>query len=261
MCSQIPRPCLRMGPIAHGVTGTGGIIMIVKQQSKRLSRMGNIAALVACLLPALLGMMGFAIDGGMLFSERRHAQSVADAAALAASCILFDNYQSIRASNNGRYNFNHATQSTARDAARSVAAANGYRNERTGAASTSDVHVRFPGNFIYEASIYNNTTTDSTNYDGEIADGCVEVTVTFYHPRYFTSIWGSDVIRITCRAVAKGAFIAPQNGVIVTNYTAGQSLRDTGGGQIDVHGGSFIVDSNANSAAFDQGGGVINVVG
>src|SRR5262249_41880520 len=150
---------------------------------------------------------------------------------------------------------------TARTEARAVAAANGYNNERTGAAGTSDVHVRFPGNFIYTASIYNDTSTNSSNFDGGIADGCVEVTVTYYHPRYFTSIWGSDVIHIPCRAVAKGAFVAPQNGVIVTNYTANQSLFDTGGGQIDVHGGSFIVDSNANAAAFDQGGGLINVYG
>jgi Flp pilus assembly protein TadG len=46
---------------------------------------GQIMVLFALLLPALIGFVGLAVDGGRLLAERRHLQAVADAAAWAAA--------------------------------------------------------------------------------------------------------------------------------------------------------------------------------
>jgi hypothetical protein len=48
-------------------------------------RSGNILIVFAVLLPVLLGMVGLAIDGGLLMAAQRQAQDAADAAAMAAA--------------------------------------------------------------------------------------------------------------------------------------------------------------------------------
>lgn len=49
------------------------------------SRRGMVAVLVAVLLPVIVGTMALALDAGVLYLQRRQAQSTADAAALAAA--------------------------------------------------------------------------------------------------------------------------------------------------------------------------------
>src|SRR5439155_3267646 len=46
---------------------------------------GQVLVLFALLLPALIGIVGLAVDGGRLLAARRHLQAVADAAAWAAA--------------------------------------------------------------------------------------------------------------------------------------------------------------------------------
>lgn len=249
--------------------------MILRRSEVRTKRQGNVAAMVACMLTVLLGMVGFAIDGGMLLSQRRAVQSGADAAAMAAASILYQNFPS--SFSGGSYS-SSGFRSAAKSEARRVAYANGFLHDASSYdgsnadAGKSKVRVRFPGGtdddvggglgFENSSSIYNTgTNTKASGYEGNITDGCVEVTIHYFQSRYFSTIWGSDVIPIVCHAVAKGAFVAPEDGVIVLNYTAGQALRDTGGGSMIVIGGSFIVDSNATAALFDQGGGSITVMG
>ena len=48
-------------------------------------RPGKILVMFALLLPALLGMTGLVIDGGLLMAAHRQAQNAADAAAMAAA--------------------------------------------------------------------------------------------------------------------------------------------------------------------------------
>lgn len=245
--------------------------MIAKQCTS--NRAGNVAALVALLLPFLLGMVGFAIDGGMMMAERRHAQSVADAAAMAAACVFYQHYPDM--TSGGSYS-NNSYRSAAKTAAKNCAKANGYKNDgdfNTMPPGTSRVRVRFPNGddddgdggptgFTKPDSIYNTgLSTPSPTYAGNISDGCVEVTVYYFHARYFSRVWGADTIMITCRAVAKGAFVSPKNGVIVLNYTDGQTLTDKGGGLINIYGGSFIINSNASNAAVVTGGSNINIYG
>ncbi len=53
-------------------------------------RRAMVAVLVAVLLPVVVGTMALALDGGLLYLQRRQAQSVADAAALAGAYQLYN---------------------------------------------------------------------------------------------------------------------------------------------------------------------------
>jgi Flp pilus assembly protein TadG len=53
-------------------------------------RRGTVAVLVALLLPLVVGTLALTLDGGLLYVQRRQAQSVADAAALAGAYQLYN---------------------------------------------------------------------------------------------------------------------------------------------------------------------------
>src|SRR5579883_2578886 len=53
-------------------------------------RRGTVAALVAVLLPLIVGVLALALDGGILYLQRQTAQSVADAAALAGAYQIYN---------------------------------------------------------------------------------------------------------------------------------------------------------------------------
>ena len=55
--------------------------MIKKRQHER----GQALVIIVAAMIGLIGMVGLAVDGGMAFSDRRHAQNAADTAALAGS--------------------------------------------------------------------------------------------------------------------------------------------------------------------------------
>jgi hypothetical protein len=58
-------------------------------QKRSLSqRRGTVAAVVALLMPVMIGVTAVGLDGGLLFIQRRQAQSIADAAALAGAYAL-----------------------------------------------------------------------------------------------------------------------------------------------------------------------------
>src|SRR3990172_9397276 len=52
------------------------------------SERGQAAVLLALAFVTLLGFAALAIDGGMIYADRRHAQSIADAASLAGGAAL-----------------------------------------------------------------------------------------------------------------------------------------------------------------------------
>ncbi len=52
-------------------------------------RRGTVAVLVALLLPVIIGVAALSLDGGMLFLQRRQAQSIADAAALGGAYAMY----------------------------------------------------------------------------------------------------------------------------------------------------------------------------
>jgi len=88
-----------------------GVIAMLQPNSKLIlsAPRGTVAALTALLMPAVVGVMALTLDGGLLYLQRRQAQSTADAAALAGAYALYTGS-----------NF-----STAQNAAISIAAQNG----------------------------------------------------------------------------------------------------------------------------------------
>src|SRR5438067_824748 len=94
-------------------------------------RRGTVAVFVAACLTVLVGILAITLDGGLLLNESRHAQVVADAAALAAATDLMAN---------APLNGGTDPSGTAKASALTTAAANGYSNDGT----TSVVTVNIP---------------------------------------------------------------------------------------------------------------------
>jgi hypothetical protein len=187
-----------------------------------------VVVVVALALTGLLGVLAIAFDGGNLQSERRHAQATADAAAMAAASVFYQQYP--------KYN-GVDVMGTAKQAALDTASANGYTNDGT----TSVVTVNIP--------------PASGPYQGLAS--YVEVLVTYNQQRSFGAIFGSDPIPVRARAVARGAWVAPNVGVIVLNYSGKGTLNDQGNGAATETGAPIIVNSNDPSAALDTGGGTM----
>jgi Flp pilus assembly protein TadG len=187
----------------------------------RAARRGALIPLVAFGLMVLLGVLAFALDGGMLLSERRRAQAVADAAALAAAISLYQNYGTDQGLDpNG----------TAQQSALAYAAANGYSNDGT----QSTVTVNIP--------------PQAGDHAGKAC--YAEVIVQFNQPRYFSAVFGSGTIPVGARSVASGLSAAPNNvGLLLLDPWASPSLSGSGSADLDVKSGNVIIDSSSSRAA------------
>jgi hypothetical protein len=205
----------------------------MKSSPHRSGRRGAVAVQVAICLTMLMMVLAVTMDGGLLYTEKRHAQTTADAAALAGAADLFKHYRT----NNGA-----DPNGTARAAALAIAASNGYANDGT----ISVVDVRLFGE-IYSGG---------PNVGKPIPRGYVEVTVTYNHPRYFSLIFGSDSIPIKARAVAKGTWEVPKFGLLVLS-PGGTALSNSGNGTITVTSGSVMVNSSDPSAIINRQNAVI----
>jgi hypothetical protein len=191
-------------------------------------RRGAVVVVVALSLTALVGVLAIAFDGGDLMTEKKHAQATADAAAMAAASVMYENYPTYAGKD---------TPGTAQQAALEVAKANGYSNDGT----RSVVTVNIP--------------PQSGPYKG--TDGYAEVLVTYHQPRSFSQIFGSGAIPVRARAVSRGARVAPNAGVIVLDYSGKGTLNDQGNGAATETGAPIIVNSNNSSAALDTGNGTL----
>ena len=194
-------------------------------------RHGMVAVQVTLALTALLSVAALSLDVGVLLAERRHAQAVADAAALSGAIDLYTNYQT--------YSGND-TKGTAKTSALTTAKDNGYSNDGT----TSTVTVNIPptsGNFANKA-------------------GYVEVIVQYNQTRGFSRILGSGTIPVKARAVATGRWVVPKGGILALDPVASGAVTASGGGNINTNGGTVIIDSNnngTNGALTVSGGGTI----
>jgi Flp pilus assembly protein TadG len=214
------------------VTMPGGKKTMVVQKSTGLQsrRRGAIVLFVAVCLTVLLGVVAIALDGGVLLTERRHAQAAADAAALAAACDLYKNY----GTNGGLDN----STGTAKASALSTAAANGYANDGT----VSVVTVNIP--------------PSSGDYSGKA--GYAEVIVKFNQTRSFSSIFGSGSIPVQARAVARGSADARSNAAILILDPSSSSALAVSGTPSVTSNSKIIVNSNSLQAANASGGSSIS---
>jgi hypothetical protein len=198
--------------------------------------------LVALLMVALCVCISIVLEEGMMLSESRHAQSTADAAAMAGACILYQNYKTTQGIDPAS-----VTQ------AQLIASFNGYANDAIPASPNPD-------------------TTTVNAYNPPISGpflgkaGYVEVTVQYNQGRYFSwvlSMWPinatlSNTMPITARAVAEGMWTPFHAGVLLLNYQ-GSDLQSTGNGTLQINGGDFIIDSNSAAALFNQGNATVVV--
>jgi hypothetical protein len=182
----------------------------------------------ACLL-VLLGILAFTLDGGLLLSERRHAQSVADAAALAAACSLYQNFATDKGLD---------PNATAAKNALAYAAADGYSND----GKQSTVTVNIP--------------PTSGDYVGKV--GYAEVIVQFNQPRYFSAVFGAGTIPVGARSVASSYSILPKTpGILLLNPKQSGALTLSGDGSVNVKSGAVVVDSGDSQAVQLNGNGGI----
>ena len=204
----------------------------------RKRRRGMIAVLVLLSLAVLVGVAAIALDGGMALAERRRAQDVADAAALAAAADLFAHYQT---------NHGQDVNGTAAASARSIAAANGYSND--GTRSTVTVRVS-PAPPVQGDP----TITDSS---GNLKPGYVEVTVQYNEPRFFSALWGQGTIPLQARAVARGTWSVVVAGIMLLDPSSSGALTANGNGSFTVTGASVVVNSIDPGGAIASGGATV----
>jgi hypothetical protein len=202
-------------------------------------RRGAVSVLVALCLILLMAVVAITVDGGVLLMERRHAQSVADAAAMAGACVLYKYYPSDHpAAGNATSHTDEAKQ-----AALDVAAANGYigtgsADQKDGKGTTATVNIP------PTSGPYKNRT-----------DGFIEVIVVYQQRRYFSGVLGSGAMTVKARAVARGAWTDGNIGVLILDYTGKAALNSQGNGAFTESGGRVIVNSNNPDAVVDGGNG------
>jgi hypothetical protein len=192
-------------------------------------RRGAVAILLAVCMVALLSVVALSLDGGGLLAERRHAQAVADAAAMAAASDLYDHYWT---------NSGADPNGTAKTSAETVATNNGYAVH----GPDSDVWVYIP--------------PQNGRYAG--MRGYAEVIVEYRQARGFSNIFARTPIPVRARAVALGMPTAADVGILVLDKTGKGTFNAQGGGVSTVQGTPIIVDSNNPEAAIAGGGGSVS---
>jgi hypothetical protein len=191
-------------------------------------RRGIVLVLVAFGLVSILGVVALAVDGGVLQLKYREARARADAAAMAAACVLYEEYPK----NLGTDPDKHAA-----DAAIANGKQNGIKNDGT----TSKIVVNIPP--------LSGPYKDLNSY--------AEVYVTYYVPRAFSRVFGTAPVEVKARAVARGAWVSPKVGMLILDYDDNASLNAQGNGAFTEVAAPVIVNSNNTSATVAAGSGVI----
>ncbi len=168
-------------------------------------RRGVVAVLVAICLVVLVMFVAIVVDGGLIQDRRRHLQAATDAAAMAAAAQLFMQDPLTNGLD---------PQQQARDSARAIAAANGYTNDGT----TSIVTVNIP--------------PTSGPFNGQ--RNYAEVSIEYRQTRYFSGVFGSGHLPILARAVSRGKWAPPRDGIIVLDKNDRGALTIDGGGTQNV---------------------------
>lgn len=105
---------------------------------------GQIIVLVALALVALIGMVALAVDGGIVYFDRRRAQTAADNAAIAGALML------LQGKTDAQINYFNAVGSSLNSKPFIIAAANGFDNNGT----TNWVQVSAPPFSGYYAEVW-----------------------------------------------------------------------------------------------------------
>jgi Flp pilus assembly protein TadG len=193
-----------------------------------MKRRGVVVILACVTMAVILSVLALSLDGGALMAERRRAQAVADAAAMAGACDIYDNYWT---------NMGDDVGGTAKASALATAKANGYANDGT----LTTVTVNIP--------------PASGHYKG--VRGYVEVIAEYHYGRSFSTIFSSEPVTVKARAVAIGSPVAADVGILVLDPKSKSTFNAQGGGVSTVKGTPIVVNSNHPEAAIAGGGGTV----
>jgi len=182
---------------------------------------GQVIILVAILLPVLIGLVGIAVDVGLLLAHRTEEQRAADAAALAGAQILLSS----------------GDQTIAKAEARTFAKKHGY--------SDSEITVNLPP--LSGKKVGNNQF--------------VEVKITRKDRTHFLALLGIQDSSVTARAVGGITPLARNYALIVLNPTQCNAYNHSSSNDLTIVGGGAIVNSDASTGgscvgtSASQGGG------
>ena len=220
--------------------------MMIKYPSKAGARRGKVTVLVALSLAMIMGAAALTLDGGLLVSERRQAQSVADAASLAGAYSLYSDYY-----NNRAYNI-----ANARAAANSMAYRNGYYDSsfQVGGLGGSPMDDYF-GNIPATSNAHVVVNCPPLSGPFLLKPGYIEVILTSNQSNHFSSIWSNSGLSVTARAVARGTVIQTANAsIILLDPSKSGALTVVGSAKV-VSGGGIAVNSSSSTAAIANNSG------
>jgi hypothetical protein len=203
--------------------------MLLRSPHSGARRRGVSLVLVTVSIVAVLSVLALSLEGGLLLSERRHAQATADAASMAAADDFYWNWYT---------NFGTDPGGTAYNSAMYTASQDGYTNDGV----NTKVTVNIP--------------PKTGPYTGKAA--YAEVIVEYYHTRGFSSLFGTDTIPVRARAVAVGKPNAGEFGILVLDPTGKSAFNAGGGGTITVTNTPIIVDSSSQQGSIANGGTTIS---
>ena len=198
----------------------------LNQPPRDTRRGGMIATYVAIAMLPILGVMALVIDIGMVRARGHHVQAASDAAALAAAVELFNNSAGLNSS---------VPDPTG--AARAAAVANLKANGYTDA--NSNIAINIPPQH------------SESGFNGRV--GYAEVIINFKQQRYFSAIFGSEDILIGGHAIARGVSWNAEVGILALDRHKDAALSSGGNGDVAVHGGSIVVNSNSETALVVSG--------
>ncbi len=188
---------------------------------------GQALIIIALAAIGLFGIAGLAIDGSIKFSDRRHAQNAADAAALAGALSL------------GR------DETTWKLNAMDIAGDNGYDDNHV----TNEVDVYRCDETGASCGVY----TGSTEY--------VQVIITSDVSTYFARVLGINETHNTVQAVAlaqKGGPFYDGNLIVALNPNSCTGSNGNivlgGNGTINLTGGGLFVNSGGSGCGIEQSG-------
>lgn len=227
------------------------------RRDRRRSRKGAIAVVTALSLVAFLGVIALGIDGGFWMAKRRHAQTAADSAALAAASVLYERFDEYT----GKDPLKKAVvEQKVKEAALEYAALYGYKNDET----TTRVFVEVPPR--------NDEGESNPEYEYEQQfvgkPGYVKVRIQDYQKRYFSSIFDGGDLFVKRRAVALGAnpeTVYSPAAVILLDPAADGSYTAAGSARLVADAGIKVNSNHARAIHANNAGSLtapdIEVVG
>jgi hypothetical protein len=192
---------------------------------------GQVMILVVFVVIGLVGITALAVDGGMAYSDRRHAQNTADTSALAGALAQIRHQDLVSA----------ALYSSAN---------NGYNNDHL----ANDVEVYAPP----VRGVYSCSGTEGSQLDTNGVKMCnqyVQVFITSHVKTFFAPVIGINQVTNKVEAVARGVPGGDQpiyggNAIASTNPNGCKSISYQGGASVVLTGSGIYDNSSCPNAAF-----------